>query len=262
MTVAKAGYTSKIIKAGALLPDTKLLLTHWESACDVQTNLRRIHEQNLLGKTSRARLASILAIFKQRYLSDPQVLRALVTLAQAPVSAATLDPILYFLATQADPLLRDVVTQVLAPLVSRGQLEVRVADVEQWLREQIAAGNMQGVWSADTTNRAARSILATLRDFKLLSGQVKKRFAAHYLSPTAFAFIAYMLNRTQRSGDRLLHEPAWEVFFLVPQAVERLFLEADQAQLLSYHAAGRIIRIDFPYPTLEEYANALARRAA
>jgi hypothetical protein len=254
-------YSSKIIKAGALLPDTKLLLAHWDLSTDVEANLRRIQQENLFGKASRSRIADVLAIFKQRYLGDLQVLAALVALVQAGVSASMLDPILYFLTVQVDPLLRDVIVDVLATLVGRGQPEVQVAAMERWLREQVAAGKTSGAWSAETTNRVAQGILATLRDFGVLQGQAKKRLASLYLPVTSFALIAFLLSRTQRSGDRLLHDPSWQLFFLSDQAVEHSFFEAHQEQLLEYHAAGRVIRIEFPAQTLEEYAHALARRA-
>jgi hypothetical protein len=261
MVTNAAPYSSKIIKASALLPDTKLLLAQWNLSDNVETNLRCIRQENLFGKASRSRVAEILAIFKQRYLGDPEVLAALVTLVQADMSATILDPILYFLTVQADPLLYAVVTEVLAPLIGRGQPEIYVTDMEDWLRKQMAGGKTQGTWTEVTTNRAARSILATLRDFHLLEGQVKKRLALLYLPVPSFAFIAFMLNRTQRSGDRLLHNPVWQMFFLSEQAVEHFFFEAHQEQLLEYHAAGRVIRIEFPAPTLKEYAYALTRRA-
>jgi hypothetical protein len=256
-----APYSSKIIKAGALLADTKLLLAHWDLTTTVEANMRRIQQENLFGKASRSRIADVLAIFKQRYLGDPQVLSALVTLVQADMPATILDPIFYFLTVRADPLLRDVVLEMLVPLAGRGQPEVQVTALERWLREQVAAGKTSGAWSAETTNRVAQGILATLRDFGVLQGQVKKQLASLYLPINSLAFIAFLLSRTQRSGDRLLHDQAWQVFFLSEQAVEHSFLEAHQEQLLEYHAAGRVIRISFPATTLEEYAHALTRRA-
>lgn len=259
--VKSALYSSNIIKAGALLPDTKLLLSHWDLSASVEENLHRVRQHNLFGKTSRSRVAEILIIFRQRYLGDASILAALVMLVQLEAPASILDPILYFLTIQANPLLSAVVTEMLVPMASQGQPEVQIATIEQWLREQIAAGKTQGAWSEVTTNRAAGSILATLRDFKVLQGQVKKRIAALYLPPVSFAFIAFVLSRTLRSGDRLLHDPTWQVFFLSQQAVERLFFEAHQEELLHYQAAGRVIRIDFPQSTLEEYAHALAQRA-
>ncbi len=43
-------YSSKIIKARALLPDTKLLLENWDEDADVPANLDRIRQENIFGK--------------------------------------------------------------------------------------------------------------------------------------------------------------------------------------------------------------------
>jgi hypothetical protein len=50
------------------------------------------------------------------------------------------------------------------------------------------------------------------------------------------------------------------VFFFDPLMVERFFFESHQQQLLTYLAAGRVIRIEFPAKTIEEYARALTQR--
>ncbi len=57
-------YTSRIIKAGALLPDTKLLLKSWDEDVDVQANLDRVRQENLFGKASRSRIEDILLVFR------------------------------------------------------------------------------------------------------------------------------------------------------------------------------------------------------
>jgi hypothetical protein len=255
-----APFTSKIIKAGALLIDTKLLLAHWDLDADVASNLQRIQQENLFAKASRSRVADILAIFRQRYLGDPHLTAALVTLVHANTPTATLDPILYFQTLQSDALLREVVIQVLGPLLGRGQREVRVADVARWLRAQVADGKTQAPWSPETTERVAQGVLSTLRDFGILEGAANKRLHQFYLAPTAFAFIAFQLATKQRSGERLVHDPLWQLFFLSHGGMERLFFEAHQERLLEYHAAGRVIRIEFPTKTLEAYARALTER--
>jgi len=72
-----AYYSSKIIKAGALLADTKPLLAHWDPAASVQENIETIRRENPFGKVSRSRVEDILAIFRQRYLTEDSVTRAL-----------------------------------------------------------------------------------------------------------------------------------------------------------------------------------------
>lgn len=113
-------YSSKIIKAGALLSDTKTLLSAWNPSLSVSENLRRIRHQNLLGKTSRSRAEDILAIFRQRYLAEETVARALATLVKRQCNGNTLERIFYFHAVRADSLLRDVVIELLVPQWSRG----------------------------------------------------------------------------------------------------------------------------------------------
>ena len=82
-------YSSKIIKAGALLSDTKTLLAHWDTTCPVPENLARIRLQNVFGKASSFRVEDILTVFRQRYLADEETLRALVAgiLVQAKIMA-------------------------------------------------------------------------------------------------------------------------------------------------------------------------------
>ena len=67
---APPAYTSKIIKAGALLADTKTLLSHWDVDATVPENLDRISRENVFGKASRSRVEDILAVFRQRYLVE------------------------------------------------------------------------------------------------------------------------------------------------------------------------------------------------
>ena len=116
-------------------------------------------------------------------------------------------------------------------------------------------------WSPYVVERVARGLLATLRDFGVLEGAANKRLASIYLSFEAFAFVALYLKRQQASGKRLISHPDWNLFFLVPQAVEHYFVEAHQRHLLEYHAAGSVIRISFPTYSIEEYAHVVAQRA-
>jgi len=253
-------YASKIIKAGALLPDTRALFASWDVGLPVRANLDLIRSRNVLGKASRARVDDVLAIFRQRYLGDPATAVALATLVQADVPRQILDPIFSFYSARSDRLLRDVVIDVLAPRYWRGAADVSTEEVEAFLTDQVRQGRTAGRWSEPTTRRIAQGLLATLRDFGVLGGSARKRVTPVYLPTSAFAFIAFVLDRKIRSGDRLLNSPEWGLFFLQPHLVERFFVEAQQRCLLTYHAAGPIIRIDFPASTIQEYARALAQR--
>jgi len=255
-------YSSKIIKASALLPDTRLLLREWDDDADVATNLGRLHRENAFGKASRSRVEDILSIFRQRYLQDGAILRGLVALAKGGMPTGSLDRVLYFLTLKADALLCDVVVEVLAPLLARGYQDVPIGEVRRWIEDQVAQGRTERPWGRETVERVARGVMATLRDFGVLQGAVQKRLAPFPLPLPAFAYVAYLMYRATPSGDRLLHHADWQPFFLSPTAVERLFIEAHQERLLEYYAAGRVVRISFPARTPEEYARVVLTQRA
>jgi hypothetical protein len=254
-------YSTKIIKAGALLPDTKTLLSDWDTAATAEDNLGRIRRENVFGKASRSRVEDILAVFRQRYLGDEEVVKALVVLVRRGLHAASLDRILYFHAAQADRLLHDVVTEWLAPLHGRGVTDIEVAELWRMLSKWVSKGRTSSQWAEETTRRVARALLSTLRDFGVLRGAVRKRIASACVPVTAVAYVMFHLKRHQPSGARLVEHPDWRLFFLPREGVERCLFEAHQQGLLEYHAAGSVTRLSFPVTTPEQYAHVLADRA-
>jgi hypothetical protein len=254
-------YTSKIIKAGALLADTKTLLSHWDVRASIRENLDRLHRENVFGKASRSRVKNILAIFRQRYLREESVATALVTLVNHRFPASSLDRLFYFHSARADYLLHDMVTEVLLPLKVRGIMNIEVTEVEGSIARWVREGKTTRSWGENTIRRVTQGLLSTLRDFGVLAGAVNKRLAPAYLPIEAFAYITFYLKQRQPSGAKLIDLPDWKLFFLPPEGVERLLVEAHQQGLLEYHAAGTVTRLTFPSNSLEDYAYVLAETA-
>jgi len=115
-------------------------------------------------------------------------------------------------------------------------------------------------WGDVTSRRVAQGLLATLRDFGILSGSVKKYLTPLYLPVEAFGYVAFVLSQQVGLGERLLKTDQWRLFFLSAELIERSFIEAEMQRLLHYSAAGRVVRVDFPTESIEEYARALAKR--
>jgi Putative inner membrane protein (DUF1819) len=254
-------YTSKIIKAGALLADTKTLLSHWDMRAAIRENLDRLHRENVFGKASRSRVKNILAIFRERYLREESVARALVTLVEHRFPATSLDRLLYFHSTRADCLLHDIVTELLFPLKAQGIVDIERAEVEKIIASWAREGKTTSPWGEYTIRRVTRGLLSTLRDFGVLAGAVNKRLAPAYLPIEAFAYITFYLKQRKPSGGKLIDLPDWKLFFLPPEGVERFLVEAHQQGLLEYHAAGTVTRLTFPSNSLEGYAYVLAETA-
>jgi hypothetical protein len=253
-------YSSKIIKAGALVGDTKTLLSHWDVDDSVDENINRERAENVFGKASRSRVEDILAIFRQRYLTEQSVTKALVTLVQKRFPTGALEWLFYFHAARADPLLYDVVTEILVPLHARGLVDINAHAFQRSLAKWVNEGKTTGNWSEPTITRIAQGLLSTLRDFGVLQGAVNKKIAPGYLPTESFSYVMYYLKQHQPSGAKLIELPDWKLFFLSRDGVERCLFEAHQQGLLEYHVAGSVTRLTFRAETLEEYASVLAQR--
>ncbi len=258
-----SSFSTKIIKAGALLADTKILLAHWDESSSLTENLTRLRRDNPFGKTSRSRIEDILPIFRERYLASDDKLRALIRLARDLPPGKTLDRILFFHAVESDPLLRAVVLDFIWPLHAAGKHSVTVNALVEKLLGYSREGRTSVKWREETARRVAQGILSLLRDFGLLEGVVRKSIVSPFLPAEAFAYVAFLLSRPPwaLSGPRLLATEEWRVFLLGPEAVERGLLEAHQAGLLQFQAAGSIVRIQFPSDSAEAYACLLAQRS-
>jgi hypothetical protein len=257
---SSAPYSSKIIKAGALIGDTKTLLAQWDVKSSVAENIDRVQRENVFGKASRSRVEDILAIFRQRYLSEDSVTRALVTLVRGKFPTAALDRLLYFHSARADRLLHDAVTEILVPMQARGLMDIDVLDFQRPLAGWVDQGKTTGHWSETTITRITQGLLSALRDFGVLQGAVNKKIAPAYLPIEAFAYVVFYLKQHQPSGAMLIELSDWKLFFLPREGVERFLFEAHQRHLLEYHVAGSVTRLTFPAETLEEYANVLTQR--
>ena len=253
-------YTSKIIKAGALIADTKTLLSHWDVGASVNENVDRVQRNNVFGKASRSRVEDILAIFRKRYLSETSVMKALVTLVRMKFPSAALERLLYFHSARSDRLLHDAVTEILVPMHGRGLVDINIKEFERFLAKWANEGRTNGHWSEATIRRIAQGLLSALRDFGVLQGAVNKKIASAYFPVESFAYVVFYLKQHQPSGAKLIELPDWKLFFLGREGVERFLFEAHQHHLLEYHVAGSVTRLTFPAETLEEYANVLAQR--
>ena len=253
-------YTSRIIKAGALIGDTKTLLSHWDVDVSVHENIRRVQRDNIFGKASRSRVEDILAIFRNRYLTEKSVTKALVTLVRQKFVSPALERLFYFHSARADRLLHDTVTEIVAPLRESGLIDINVGHLQRSLTQWVDEGKTTGHWSKPTIARIAQGLLSALRDFGVLQGSVSKKIAPDYFPIEAFAYVVFYLKQHQPSGAQLIGLPDWKLFFLRKESVERFLFEAHQRELLEYHVAGSVTRLTFPAETLEEYANVLAQR--
>ena len=103
-------------------------LTQQAAHMRIEAENNRLRRENVLGKGSRSRIEDVLVIFRQRYLTEEAVTKALVTLVRGKFPAAALERSLYFHAARADQLLYDAVTEIIVPMQARGLVDINVQD--------------------------------------------------------------------------------------------------------------------------------------
>ncbi len=254
-------YNTRLQKGGALLGDMRLLVRNWtdESA---ESQREAMVAQNLLGKDTRTRAAETYRrAYRPRFIEGdpPEAWRIVRWLEDRSLPVEVLRPVYYWITARCERLLYDFVSDELFSRISNHDQTVRTVETCDWIAAQIKPYGR--TWSPTVTKKVARGMSAALRDFGILEGAAKKRIAPAYLPIEAFAYIAFTINSQGSSGHALVTHRDWALFLLPEVVVENQFLEADRNDLLSYQAAGRIVRVDFPAQTHEEMADVVAARA-
>jgi len=257
--VSQEVYTTRLQKGGALFGEMRQLLTMWQ---DRSGFADEVISQNLIGSPSRARLRDVVVrTFVPRFVRSqpPKLWKSLAELERCGWSETELLPIHFYAAACAEPLMWDFVIEEISDRHSRGQMSIDTGDVKRFLDGAPETKFPDGRWTPTVATKVARGLLAALRDFGVLHGANKKEISTIYLPIKTFAFLALARQILGIKGPDLLHDDTWKLFLFGPTAVERFFIEAQQEGLLEYHAAGSVIRVDFPVNTLLEYADVLSR---
>lgn len=255
---------TSLTKSSGLLADVSLLFSAWDESKTVEENFDTVIRQNVFGKASRHRVTEILRIFRQRYLPNDGSDQAFRIFVGSSLPSEVTDRVIYFYTALAEPMIYDFVAENLYTLYQRGERNVTVRTAQQFIGDAINEGKTVGKWEAESTReRVAQGLLSTLRDLGVLSGAVgshSKTIAPAHLHVLAFAYMAFHLKRSEPSGERLIDHRHWRLFFLSQREVETYLAEANAQKLLTFQAAGSIVRIEFPTTDFTEYAHALIGR--
>jgi hypothetical protein len=248
-----APFTARIIKGGALLADSRRFLEAWEPDRTPKDNITRFSARHTLGKT-QVRQRAVLEILRRRFLDPgPEVVSTLRHLVGDP---AAFREACYYEATRTDGLLAAFTEDPLFTWYQGRRKEISVDEVSRWL----ATDSRVPRWNAETRARVAQGVIATLRDFGILEGAMRgrrKRIATPHLSVRGFGYVA-LRERSGSASDRsIVDSPVWRRYLLTPEAVRRMFLEADRLGFLRFAEAGSMVRIDWLVRKLTEMPNVL-----
>jgi hypothetical protein len=247
--------TTRIIKGGALLEDSRRFVDTWDEAKTAEENLEQFRARNLLGKRSRSRAEDTLAILRQRFLQPgPHVMGALRRLT---LRSDAFRDACYYEAARNDALLAYAAGEILYDLRGRGWVKVTVEDIDHALLEAPPAPAVKE-WGDSTRVRVIHGLLSALRDFGVLEGRAVKHIARPHMSFAGFVYVLGRLRDQIASSHAVVMSPAWLWWLLDERDVRALLLEADREGLLRFSDAGSSQRIDWRVDGLEEMIRAVA----
>lgn len=248
--------TSNIQKGGALLDDCRRAVEEWDPDRTVEENLARIADENLLAKPSRTRTDDVLlrVIGPRLVAPGPHVIPALKGLLR---NGRAFTEACYYEAARDDALLAAFVEGPLWSWWRAGSTSVRIEDVGDWL----TAMGRQGcapLWSDSVRTKAARGILAALRDFGILRGRTYKEITPPSMSPRGFAYVAWREHEQGASSRALTASLIWRRWLLESDQVLDLFGQIARLGVLRFSSAGSAVRIDWLARSLAEVTGAAA----
>jgi hypothetical protein len=246
--------STRIIKGGALLEDSRRFVEAWDEQLTPHDNLEVFHSANLLGKRSRSRTEDTLTVLRQRLVDPgPEVLRTLKRLAARPDAFRDA---CYYEAARNDDLLAYTAAEILNGMRDRGWVKVAVEDLERALLEAPPAPVVKE-WGDTTRRRVVRGLLSALRDFGVLEGGVTKHISSARVSFVGFVYALGRLRHQVGSSHLTVTSDVWRWWLLDDHQVRGLFLEADREGLLRFSEAGTTVRIDWHLDELEEMVHAI-----
>ena len=259
--VNASGYNTRLQKGGALLDDMRLLVRSWQDGDPCDQKHQAIVE-NILAKHTRARaLDTFNRTFIPRYVNGTpkNAWKLLRELEDRNCPIEILRPIYYWVTAKNEQLLYEFVVEELIEISKNPLQDVAVPVVAKWLQSKIA--KVDKSWTTTVSQKVARGLLASLRDFGILEGASKKKLAPTYIPIESFAYLAFQLYKSGVTSQKLLVHPDWQLFLFPSLLVERMFLEADRRGLLCYNSAGKIVRIEFSATNDGELADVIASRS-
>lgn len=256
---------ANLTKGSANVADVVRLLREWHPGEDRGVYLRRVVDENLLGRTTRARAHDVAQnVLGRRYLpaggSEPAA--RLASLIVAGVPPDVVGRLLYYHAALAEHLLYRVVSEPIYESRLRGVEWLSVFDIRRFIAGLSASGPTARLYSDSVVEKLAGAVLTTLRDFRILTGTQRKRIAPVHVPHEVVGYVVHSLREEDASAKRIVEHPDWRLFLLTPAEVERAILDADRHGHFRYQSAGDVRRFDWIHDSLDSYAHALTRSAA
>jgi len=239
-------YASRLSARSALYADLCLLLDAADGPLSSEAFRQMVIDENCLARSSESARRKMWKELKSRYLLDasnplfsffwqewkrcgPEQERGLTA---------------YCLLALNDKLVADLGLELLFPRLRRAPVELRVNDVLSYIKASAPAHPEVTAWSDNTLSAVAQKYSASIRDFGLAKGTVRKSTVrpALYGAPTRLLVRALRLVDTRDFG--IVRAPIFRLIGLEESEVIDALGELNRQGALHFRMQGDIVELD------------------
>ncbi|MCK5795605.1 MAG: DUF1819 family protein, partial [Deltaproteobacteria bacterium] len=239
----RAPYTSRLSACSALYTDLHVLMdTKRDSSSSYRT---LVIDENRLARKSAAARQKIWKELKPRYLlnEDHPVFAAFLREWRRCGSESERGLTAYILLALNDRLVADLGVQWLCPRLRRAPAELRVSDVLGFIKTAASHPEV-AEWSDNTRTAVAQKYCASIRDFGLARGTVRK----HTVRPALYgAPIRLLVQALRLVGTRdldIVRAPIFKLLSLEGAEVIEAFGELNRQGAIFFRMQGDIVELD------------------
>jgi hypothetical protein len=255
-------YTTQLGAGLGMVDETRFLLDLWQEGMNGPDLYRAALASGHFPTISARRLHDFVTVgFAKRYLNHNGAPALLLKSLQPILTKKEFDQLLFIHTCRVHAILADFVRTIYWSAYSAGRQVLTNDEARTFVTTAVREGQTTTPWSDTVVRRVASYLTGCCADFGLLEQGTKsvRKILPYRIEPRVAAILAYELHFSGRGDNQVIHDPQWGLFGLEPpdviEELKRLALKG----FVIVQSAGGVVRISWPYKTMKELTDVLAR---
>lgn len=241
-----APYTSRLSARSALFTELHQLIDGESQAHPSAEYRRLVVDANRLAKPSKAAREKLWKELKARYRLDAEdpLFSAFWAEWTRCSSEAERSLTAYVFFALNDRLVTDLGLELLFPLLRRAPAELRLADVLAFVERAYRSHPEARAWSDETRTAVAQKYTASIRDFGLARGTIRKTSIRPALYGAPVRLVVRALRLAGTAPLDIVQSPAFKLLCLDTTEVIDALSEMNRVGALRFRMQGDVVELD------------------
>jgi hypothetical protein len=234
-------YSSTNLIRGSMINEMFVIFSEYLNNNDKKYLMNRVMADNIVHKNSFYSRENVWRIFDQRYLSCPSwVVQDIASSTSHGINSPDFLSLVYLYYTFRERMAFDIVTDLIWDNWKNKRTSLDSGAVQEYFISKENEVPTVKQWSETTVRKCAQSILASLRDFGILKGNVNKSIQRPSVALETAHHLLCILKAEGYDGNALITAKDWRLF---------LWNEVDVIDALNRMAMKQWIRFERSGPT-------------